>query len=251
MPEPAAAADAIRRVALVTGGARRLGAALARGLAARGYDLLVHHGASASEAQTLAQELMAAHGGRVAIVQADLQDEGAPTQVVSAAMQAFGRLDVVVSSASIMEPRAFGEVTVDDWERAQSVNLRAPFFLLQAAAQVMAEGGVFVQLADHLAYETGWSSLLPHQVTKAALTQLVRAGAETLAPRVRVNAIAPGLVLAPAHFGEAATTRFLRDVPMGRVGTPDDVAQALHFLIDATYVTGVVLPVDGGRHLRR
>lgn len=240
-----------RRVALVTGGARRLGAALVRSLAARGYELLVHHGTSAAEARALADEVMAAHGGRVELVHADLTDPSAPGRIVAAAMAVFGRLDVVVSSASIMEVRPFEEVTPADWDRTDAVNLRAPFFLLQAAARVMMDGGVFVQLADHLAHETGWPSLIPHQVTKSALTQLVRTTAEALAPRIRVNAIAPGLVLAPADFSDAASTRFLRDVPLARLGTPDDVVHALHFLIEATYVTGIVVPVDGGRHLRR
>lgn len=251
LPELTTAASANRRVALVTGGARRLGAVLVRSLVAHGYDVLLHHGNSAAEARALADALTLAHGVRVEVVQADLQDATAAAHIVDVARQAFGRLDVVVSSASIMERRPFPEVTLADWERAEAVNLRAPFFLLQAAAQVLSDGGVFLQLADHLAHETGWSSLLPHQVTKSALTQLVRAGAEALAPRLRVNAIAPGLVLAPAGFSEAAARRFLRDVPAGRTGTPDDVARAMHFLIDATYVTGVVLPVDGGRHLRR
>jgi pteridine reductase len=122
---------------------------------------------------------------------------------------------------------------------------------MQAAARVMRDGGVIVQLSDHLAFESIFPTLIPHQVTKAALTQLVRTTASALAPRVRVNAVAPGLVLPPDDLADDAIERFLRDVPMGRSGTPHDVAQAVHFLVDAPYVTGIVLPVDGGRHLRR
>jgi pteridine reductase len=240
-----------RPVALVTGGARRVGAALVRSFAERGYDLLVHHGNSPEAAVVLAGELVAAHGVRVEVVQEDLLDPTAPARVVHAAMRAFDRLDVVVSSASIMEWYDFDAVTPDDWMRTEAVNLRAPFFLMQAAARVLRDGGVIVQIADHLANETGFPRLMPHQVTKHALHQLVRAVAEHLAPRIRVNAVAPGLVLPPDDLSTDATTRFLRDVPLGRSGTPDDVVQAVHYLVNAAYVTGTVLTVDGGRHLRR
>jgi pteridine reductase len=106
-------------------------------------------------------------------------------------------------------------------------------------------------MADHLATETGWPNLLPHQITKSALAQLVRAGADMLAPHRRVNAVAPGLVLPPDDMRDASVTAFLRDVPLARAGGPDDVVQAIHALVDALYITGVILPVDGGRHLRR
>ena len=239
------------RVALVTGGARRVGAEIVRSFAARGYDVVVHHGNSPDAADALAQELRRAHDVRVEVVQEDLADVDAPSRVVDAAMRAFGALDVVVSSASVMMMHPFDAVTPDQWEQTSAVNLRAPFFLMQAAARVMRDGGVIVQLSDHLAFEAIFPTLIPHQVTKAALTQLVRTTASALAPRVRVNAVAPGLVLPPDDLADDAIERFLRDVPMGRSGTPHDVAQAVHFLVDAPYVTGIVLPVDGGRHLRR
>ncbi|WP_396219917.1 SDR family oxidoreductase [Gemmatimonas sp.] len=239
------------RVALVTGGARRVGAEIVRSFAARGYDVVVHHGKSPDAADALAQELRRTHDVRIAVVQEDLADVEAPSRVVDAAMRAFGALDVVVSSASVMMTHPFDAVTPDQWEQTSAVNLRAPFFLMQAAARVMRDGGVIVQLSDHLAFESIFPTLIPHQVTKAALTQLVRTTASALAPRVRVNAVAPGLVLPPDDLADDAIERFLRDVPMGRSGTPHDVAQAVHFLVDAPYVTGIVLPVDGGRHLRR
>lgn len=235
----------------MTGGARRVGAAIVRSFASRGYDVLLHHGNSPAEAASLAEALIAEHGVRVVPMQDDLRDAAAPARIVQDAMRAFGALDVVVSSASVMHSVPFDQVTPEQWATTESVNLRAPFFLLQAASRVLRDGGVFVQMADHLAQETGWPSLLPHQITKAALLQLVRAGAVQVAPRLRVNAVAPGLVLPPDDLGEAAMASFLRDVPLARAGSPDDVVQAIHFLVDAPYVTGVVLPVDGGRTLRR
>ncbi|MCO4100945.1 SDR family oxidoreductase [Gemmatimonas sp.] len=241
----------LRKTALVTGGARRVGAAIVRSFAARGYNVVLHHGNSPEEANALAAELEAVHQVRVVVVQEDLVDSSAPARVVQAAISAFDALDVVVSSASVMEWRDFESVTPDDWARTEAINLRAPFFLMQAAARAMNEGGVIIQIGDHLANETGFPRLIPHQVTKSALHQLVRAVADRLAPRIRVNAVSPGLVLAPSDLGDAAVAAFMRDVPLARSGSPDDVIQAIHYLVDATYVTGTVLSVDGGRHLRR
>jgi pteridine reductase len=238
------------RVTLVTGAARRVGAAITRSFAARGDAIVLHHGNSEADAEALAAELRAA-GSSVVVVQENLEDAAAPGRIIAAALRAFGRLDTVVSSASVMSRHPFGAVTAPEWSIVEAVNLRAPFFLMQAATPHMADGGVFVQLSDHLAFETGFPHLIPHQVTKSALTHLVRTVAAAVAPRVRVNAVAPGLVLAPDDFSEAALAQFLVDVPLARSGTPADVVQAIHFLVDAPYVTGVVLPVDGGRHLRR
>ena len=239
------------RVALVTGGARRVGAEIVRSFAERGYDVLLHHGNSPDAANVLAVELRSAHGTRVEVVQEDLADVKAPARIVAATMRAFGALDVVVSSASVMMTHPFDDVTPEEWEQTCAVNLRAPFFLMQATARVMRDGGAIVQLSDHLAFEAIFPHLIPHQVTKSALTQLVRTTASAFAPRLRVNAVAPGLVLPPEELSEDTIARFLRDVPLGRSGTPLDVTQAIHFLVDAPYVTGIVLPVDGGRHLRR
>ena len=239
------------RVALVTGGARRVGAEIVRSFALRGYDVVLHHGNSPDDAAILAAELRSAHKVRIEIVREDLTDVHAPARIVAVAMRAFGALDVVVSSASVMMTHPFDAVTPEEWEQTSAINLRAPFFLMQAAARVMRDGGVIVQLSDHLAFEAIFPHLIPHQVTKSALTQLVRATASAFAPRVRVNAVAPGLVLPPDDLSDDTIERFLRDVPMGRRGTPLDVVQAIHFLVDAPYVTGIVLPVDGGRHLRR
>lgn len=238
------------RVTLVTGGARRVGAAIVRSFAERGDAVVIHYGNSAGEAEAFAAELRA-KGTQVHLVQADLADAAAPEHVVNEAVRAFGKLDVVVSSASIMMRHPFDAVTPAEWQETEAVNLRAPFFLMQAAARVMTDGGVIVQMSDHLAFETIFPDLIPHQVTKSALTQLVRTVAAKLAPRIRVNAVAPGLVMAPEGLIGERLERFLKDVPLARSGNTDDVVQAIHYLVEATYVTGIVLPVDGGRHLWR
>ena len=239
-----------RRVTLVTGGARRLGAEIVRSFAARGDDVVLHHGNSPDDARALAAELTAA-GANVHVVQENLEDATAPSRIVAEAVRVFGRLDVVVSSASVMTSTPFDAVTPAEWDTAHAVNLRAPFFLMQAAGRVMKEGGAIVQMSDHLAFEAIFPHLIPHQVTKYALTQLVHTVAGALAPRVRVNAVAPGLVLAPTDLSRAAIERFLKDVPLAREGTPSDVIGAIHYLVDAPYVNGIVLPVDGGRHIWR
>lgn len=238
------------RVVLVTGGARRLGAEIVRSFAVRGYAIALHHGNSPREAAALAESLRA-DGATVHVLQADLADASAPARIVDETMRAFARLDVVVSSASVMDRAPFGEVTAEHWDRAAAVNLRAPFFLMQAASAVMHEGGAIVQLSDHLAFEAVFPTLIPHQVTKYALGALVRTVSAAVAPRIRVNAVAPGLVLAPDDLTDEAIARFVRDVPLGRGGAPSDVVGAIHYLVDAPYVTGVVLPVDGGRHVWR
>ncbi len=239
-----------KRVTLVTGGARRVGAGIVRALAAHGDAIVLHHGESAKDADALATELRA-KGTEVHIVAANLRENGAPEHVVEEAMKAFGKLDVVVSSASVMLNKPFGTFTAEDWDISSDVNVRAPFLLSQAASKVMTQGGCIIHMCDHLASEARFPYLMPHQATKAAVANLVSTLAGALAPRIRVNGVAPGLVMKPEGFSDAALAEFLKDVPMGRSGTPDDVAQAILFLCEATFITGVVLPVDGGRHLWR
>ncbi len=239
-----------RRVTVVTGGARRLGAAISRSFASENDAIVLHHGNSSGAAELLAAELRI-EGALVHVVQADLATQPAAAFVVEEAMRVFGALDVVISSASVMTTQPFADVTAATWDVAVDVNLRAPFFLMQAAAAVMRDGGSIVQLSDHLASEARWPALIPHQVSKGGLTQLVHTVAAAVAPRLRVNAVAPGLVLAPEDLSAEALARFLRDVPLARSGTVEDITQAIHYLVNAPYVTGTVLTVDGGRHLWR
>ena len=171
-----------RRVTLVTGGARRVGAEIVRAFAARGDAVVIHHGTSQNEAEHLAKELRAS-GTPVHIVAADLRDASAPARVIDESIKAFGKLDVVVSSASLMLDHAFASVTADEWDRVSDINLRAPFFLSQAAAKVMSAGGSIIHMCDHLAFEARYPHLIPHQATKAGVANLVNtlAGALTCA----------------------------------------------------------------------
>jgi pteridine reductase len=236
-------------VALVTGGARRVGKAIALALAERGADIVVHYNSGAGEAEATAAELRA-HGVRVALLQGDLSDVACAQRLPIDAHAAFGRLDIVVNSAAMMLQTPIGEVTAEAWESMFALNLRAPFFLAQAAAPLLRDrGGVIVNIADLAAFET-WPAYVPHAITKAGVVQMTRGLARALAPQIRVNAVAPGAVLLPDDWSDDAAARLVSTTPLARLGSAEDVAQAVVYLCEATYVTGEVLIVDGGRHIR-
>lgn len=237
------------RVALVTGGARRLGAAFSRALARRGFHVAVHHRQSHAEAEALVREIERAGGSAQTFV-ADLAAADAPAALVREVASTCGRLDVLVNSAANMLRTPVGSVTVGQWDEIFALNVRAPFFAAQAAAGVMGEGGLIVNIADLAAFET-WGGYIPHGMSKAAVVQMTRALARSLAPAIRVNAIAPGVVLLPEGWEDASAQRLASTTPLRRLGGPDDVVHALEYLLDASFVTGEVLVVDGGRHVRR
>jgi pteridine reductase len=242
---PALAGHAV----LVTGGARRLGAAIARQLHAAGADLVIHYRVSHEEAQRLAAELNARRAHSAALVRADLLVLEQLPGLVAAAIGAFGRLDVLVNNASSFYPTPVGEITAAAFDDLIGTNLRAPLFLAQAvAAELRLRRGLILNLADiH-----GLRPLKRHPVysaAKAGLVMLTQALARELGPEVRVNALAPGPVLWPegAIDGELKK-RIVERTALKRMGSPEDVARAALFLVrDAPYITGQVLPVDGGR----
>lgn len=237
------------QVALVTGAGRRVGRALAVALGRRGAIVAVHHAHSRDEAAEVVREIEAL-GARAAAFQADLTAPGAPEALVQAVVSTLGGLHHLVNSAAIMERTPFGETTLDDWDRIFALNLRAPYFLSQAAAPHLRKArGTIVNIADLAAYET-WTGYIPHGLTKSGVVHLTRSLARVLAPEVRVNAIAPGTVLLPENWRREAEERLNRTTPLRRQGSPDDVAAAMLFLIDSEYITGESIIVDGGRHVR-
>ncbi|WP_434031067.1 pteridine reductase [[Pseudomonas] boreopolis] len=239
------------KVVLITGGARRIGAAIARRLHARGWDLAVHAHRSGDALQALADELLALRPGSVATLHADLRDPQAPARLVAQCLARFGGLDALVNNASNFYPTPLGGATPAQWDDLFAVNARAPFFLAQAAApHLQARSGAIVNITDLHARQP----LRDHAVytaAKAALAMLTRSLALELAPRVRVNAIAPGAILWPEQGkSEAAQQALLARTPLARTGTPEEVAEAVRWLLeDAGYVTGHTLPLDGGRTL--
>jgi pteridine reductase len=235
------------KVALVTGGGRRVGRAIAAGLGAEGARVAVHYHGAAEGAGDAVRAIEQA-GGEAASFAADLRSQDSPPRLVADVLRSFGRLDLLVNSAASMMRTPLESVTPLEWDEIFAVNTRAPFFLSLAAARAMgSEGGGIVNISDHMGFES-WPAFVPHGVSKAAVAAMTHGLAAALAPRVRVNAVAPGAVLAPEGWSTAERERYERETPLRRVGTPEDVAQAVLFLATAPYVTGQTLFVDGGRH---
>jgi len=239
------------RVALITGGAKRLGAATARALHAAGASIVVHFHRSREAAQALVDELNARRAGSAHAVGADLLQVEALPGLVQAGVERFGRLDVLVNNASSFYPTPLGSVTAAQFEDLLGTNLRAPLFLAQAAAPALRESrGLIINMADiH-----GQRPLRDHVVysaAKAALVMLTKSLARELGPEVRVNAIAPGPVLWPEQpLDEAVKTEIIGKTALHRSGTPEDVARTALFLAtSAPFITGQVIAVDGGRSL--
>ncbi|MEP6729912.1 MAG: SDR family oxidoreductase [bacterium] len=238
------------RVALVTGAGKRVGRAIALALGQCGMRVAVHYNASADGARETAK-LIESAGGVATLAQADLRDVAACERMIDTIVSELGELHTLVNSAAEMVRTPIGEVTQAEWDNMFALNVRAPFFLSQRAApHLRAVGGSIVNIADLAAFET-WIGYVPHGMTKAAVVQMTRALAHALAPEVRVNGIAPGVVLLPEDFDEASAEHLRRTTPLQRLGTPEDVAQAVVYLLQAEYVTGEVICVDGGRHVRR
>lgn len=233
-------------VALVTGGAQRLGADMVRHLAARGYRVAIHYHRSADAAVALAGEVT----GGAAPFAADLGLRGAPGELVRAVVAAMGPITVLVNSAASFVRTPLDAVTEQQFDDIFAVNLRAPFFVALEAARTMPDGSCIVNMSDLAAFET-WPGYIPHGMAKGGVAYMTRALARQLAPRVRVNAIAPGVVLLPDDMPEAEASRLAATTPLARHGSPADIVRALDYLLDATFVTGEVLFVDGGRHVRR
>jgi pteridine reductase len=237
------------KTALVTGGAVRVGRAIARALAGRGMRLVVHYGSSAAQADALVSEVRRG-GGEAVALRADLADAGQVERLAREAEEAFGGIDVLVNSASVFPPQRLEETDASLWDHTMAVNLRAPFLLIRHLARTLRERrGVVVNMAD-LAGIQAWEGYAAHSISKAGVVQLTRVAARALAPEVRVVGIAPGAVLPPESMGDDEVARLARGIPLGRIGSPDDVVKAVLYVLDADFVTGDTLVVDGGRLLR-
>ena len=240
------------RVALVTGAARRVGRAIALELAARGYALAVHYHSStlAEVDETLAA--CRANGVSAEPFQADLADPGAIERLFTNVDARFGRLDVLVNSASAFQRRRLMEVPLDDWQRTMAVNLTAPFLCTQAAVwQMRAQspsGGVIINIGDHGSLEP-WPDYAHHGISKAGLLALTRLTAASEAPLIRASMVIPGLVMKPVGMEDARWAEVAAETPAQRPGTAEDVARAVAFLAEEPFITGAVLRVDGGAGL--
>jgi pteridine reductase len=241
MPSP-------RPVALVTGAARRLGAAIARRLHGAGYDVVLHCHRSVADAEALSAALDADRPDGTLVLRADLAQFDRLPELVAQAVGRFGRLDALVNNAAAFFPTPLGGVTPAQWDALFAANVRAPFFLSQAAApHLKATRGAILNLSDVYARQPR-ADLPAYVASKGALEAMTRALAVSMAPEVRVNAIAPGAILWPDAGADALQQRILAHTALGRVGAVEEIAAtALWLLRDAGYTTGSVVAVDGGR----
>lgn len=238
----------MRKVAVVTGGAVRLGRSISLGLAEAGYDLLVHYNRSELAARETVRAIEAL-GRRVETMQADLGTGEGAEALAETARTRFGRVDLLVNSAASFEAADLLDVDEERWDAVMALNLKGPFLLVRACADMLkACSGNVVNLVDLSALQP-WTRYPHHAVSKAGLMHLTRILARVMAPRVRVNAIAPGAVLPPDDFSEEERALEISRTPLGQIGTPEDVVRTVLFLAGAPFITGEVIVVDGGRNL--
>jgi len=237
------------KVAIVTGGAVRLGKAMALALAERGARLAIHYNASAGPAQEVVQQVQSMGCGAVAL-QADLSRPDRAPGIVERTVASFGRADILVNSAAIFEAGNWDDTTEEDWDRHFDINLKSPFFLTQAFAKQVGQERTahVVNIADWRAIHPG-TGHFAYTLTKAALVTMTKSLALALAPNIQVNAIAPGRVLPPPGKGPEYLQRSASQIPAKKTGSPSDIVRALMFLLDSDFVTGELIYVTGGEHL--
>ena len=236
-----------RGAALVTGGARRIGRAVALKLAGAGFDVAIHYGSSRDEAETTA-EAVRALGRRAAVLRADLTVESEVRTLVPAAVQALGALSVLVNNASVFEDDRVGALSRETWDRHIETNLRAPIVLAEAFAAQAPDGSAIVNLLDQRVLKPD-PRFFSYALSRNGLWWATRTMAQALAPRIRVNGVGPGPTLPSIHQTPADFAAEAAATPLARPGNPEAVADAVLWLIDAELVTGQMIAVDGGQHL--
>lgn len=241
------------KVVLITGGAKRVGAAICRELHAHGAQLMIHYNTSIQEARALQAELNLQRANSVAIIQGDLLNTAVLPSLVGETVQHFGKLDVLINNASTYYPTEIGHINEENWQDLMGSNLKAPMFLAQAAAAELRKNhGCIINITD-MHIERPKKGYIIYSVAKAGLVTLTKSLAQELSPEVRVNAVAPGPVQWPENnpqFDEVYRQRVISQTLLKRIGEPQDIAKAVKFLVvDAPFITGHVLAVDGGRSL--
>ncbi|MBZ0292011.1 MAG: SDR family oxidoreductase [Anaerolineae bacterium] len=246
--------DLTGRVALVTGSAQRVGRVIALELARHGVNIMVHyHSSSPDEVRSVMQDIKSL-GVDATSVQADISTAAGVEQIFSAIKDHFGRLNILVNSASVFQKRSLLEVTLEEWEQTMAVNLTAPFLCTQAAAAMMKEnsppGGAIINICDRGA-DKPWPEYAHHGISKAGLLALSEVSAVSLGPDIRVNAVTPGPVMKPArrNMSDQDWQAVGENLPLKQVGEAEDVARAVVYLARESFLTGTVIHVNGGEHL--
>ena len=236
-----------RGAALVTGGAKRIGRAICLELAAAGFDVAIHHRASQDEAADLVRDIEGL-GRRAVSLSADLADVVATHALIGRAAEALGPLSVLVNNASVFGDDRLESITGDSWSAHMDVNLRAPVLLAQTFAAQAPEGGVVINILDQRVLKPD-PRFFSYGLSKSALWVATRTMAQALAPRIRVNGVGPGPTLPSVHQAAGEFEAEARATPLQRPGSPEAVAEAVRWLVDAQQVTGQMIAVDGGQHL--
>lgn len=244
---PAPNRESGRGAALVTGGARRIGRAICLELAAAGFDLAIHHRASPEEAASLADEI-AAMGRRAVCLSADLADVVATHALIGRAAEALGPVTVLVNNASVFADDRLETITGESWSAHMDVNLRAPVLLAQAFAAQAPDGSAIVNILDQRVLKPD-PRFFSYGLSKSALWVATRTMAQALAPRIRVSGVGPGPTLPSVHQAAGEFEAEARATPLERAGSPEAVAEAVRWLVDAQQVTGQMIAVDGGQHI--
>ena len=246
--------DLTGKVALVTGAAQRVGRVIALELARQGVNILLHYNRTDPAKVRETVEELKSQGVDAHAVQADLSRADGIEALFAGLMEHYTRLDIVVNSASVFQKRQLLDVTTEDWDLTMAVNLRAPFLITQRAARLMLRnpipGGAIINISDHGA-DSPWREYAHHGISKSALWMLTQVSALSLAPHIRVNAIAPGPIMksAGSAISDEAWTRVGERLPLRRTGSPEDVARAVVYLCREDFITGELLHVNGGEHL--
>ena len=240
--------DLQNKVALVTGAGARIGRVLALALAERSVRVIVHYYTSSAGADAVVAQIKE-KGGDALAVQADLRDIANLPHLIERGVETFGQVDILINSAAIFQHGTIYDTNEANWDAHLNINLKAPFFLCQAYAQHLSEdqSGHIINIADWRAMRPG-TAHTAYFIAKAGLVAMTRSLALALAPNVQVNAIAPGGILPPPG-GDGYSARLAQRIPAKRVGSPEEIAKAVLYLLDSDFVTGEVLYVTGGEHL--
>ena len=233
-------------VALITGGGRRVGRAVAVELARAGYDIVIHYNHSADDAKCTAV-MVGENGRRAWRISGDLQNPQTPARIVAEALEQAGRIDVLINNASVFGKMPLEEFNVEKWHDTMQINLAAPIQLCRQVAPAMRArgGGCIVNFCDARSDRPS-KHYLAYGLSKAGLDYATRALARALAPEIRVNGVAPGIAVFPEDYSRELRAKLVSEVPLRREGTPEAMAGAVRFLVEADYITGQIINVDGG-----
>jgi pteridine reductase len=241
--------DIKNKTALVTGGAVRLGRAICLELAKAGANIFCQYNSSEEQAISL-KKIIESQGRKIEIFQADLTAQNAAIQIVKAAQKSFASIDILVNNSAVFYPTPFGQVKEQDWDIFHNLNLKAAFFLSQEVGILMQKQGQgrIINIGD-TSVESPWASFIPYTLSKSGIITMTKGLAKALAPDVLVNCINPGPVLFPEDYTEKQKETAIKRTILQRAGSAKDIAKTTRFLVETEYITGVVIPVDGGRHI--